>query len=151
MISEFPMHRHLVGLLAAFALLATDAAALGKPASADEAAVRSVIERYLHGLKFNDVASFEEAFWPEARLFFVRKNGGLGQLTQQDWYKGFTASAGKEEQGELRIAALEVTDDIASVKVVEEYPGSRYIDYLSLVRFDGAWRIVNKVYTSERK
>jgi hypothetical protein len=61
------------------------------------------------------------------------------------------ASAGKEEPGDLHIAALEVSGDIASVKVVEDYPRSRYIDYLSLVRFDGAWRIVNKVYTAERK
>ena len=61
------------------------------------------------------------------------------------------ASAGKEKQGELRIVAVEVTRDIASVKVVEEYPQSRYIDYLSLVKVDGAWRIVNKVYTAERK
>jgi hypothetical protein len=46
---------------------------------------------------------------------------------------------------------VEVTRDIASVKVVEEYPRSRYIDYLSLVKFDGSWRIVNKVYTAEPK
>ena len=44
-----------------------------------------------------------------------------------------------------------MTRDIASVKVVEEYPPSRYIDYLSLVKFDGARRIVDKIYTSERK
>ena len=119
--------------------------------SADETAVRQVVESYLHGLKFNDVASLKQAFWPEARLFFVDRNGHLGQLTQTEWYAGFVASAGKEEQGELRIVAVEVTRDIASVKVVEEYPQSRYIDYLSLVKFDGAWRIVNKVYTAERK
>jgi hypothetical protein len=33
---------------------------------------------------------------------------------------------------------------IASVKVVKAYPQPRYIDYLSLVKFDDAWRIVNK-------
>jgi hypothetical protein len=58
-------------------------------------------------------------------------------LTQSEWYAGFAKSAGQEEQGDLRIAAIEVTRDIASVKVVEDYPGSRYTDYLSLVRFDG--------------
>ena len=138
----------LAGILASIAL---PASALGQAATADEAAVRQVVEHYLHGLKFNDVASLKQAFWPEARLYFVGKNGQLGQLTQVDWYAGFTASAGKEEKGDLRIAALEVTRDIASVKVVEDYPGSRYTDYLSLVRFDGAWRIVNKIYTAEKR
>lgn len=145
------MRRTAIALAAAACWLLPSVAAQGKAASPDENAVRIVVEHYLHGLKFNDVASLKQAFWPDAKLFFVAKGGKLGQLSQEDWYKGFAASAGKEEQGDLRIAALEVTGDIASVKVVEEYPGSRYIDYLSLVRFDGAWRIVNKVYTSEKK
>jgi len=136
--------------LASLLSMPPSAPAQGKP-TADEQAVRTVVEHYLHGLKFNDVTGLKRAFWPEARLFFVQKDGSLGQLTQEDWYKGFAASAGKEEPGDLRITALEVTGDIASVKVVEEYPRSRYIDYLSLVRFDGGWHIVNKVYTSERK
>jgi aminopeptidase N len=118
--------------------------------TADETAVRQIVESYLHGLKFNDVESLKRAFWPEARLFFVDREGHLGQLTQAQWYQGFAGSAGKEEAGTLRIAALEVTRDIASVKVVEQYPRSRYIDYLSLVKYDGAWRIVNKIYTAER-
>lgn len=119
--------------------------------TADERAVRETVEAYLHGLKFNDVPSLKKAFWPQAKLYWVQRDGTLGQLTQDKWYEGFAGSAGKEEQGTLKITALEVTRDIASVKVVEEYPGSRYIDYLSLVKFDGAWRIVNKVYTSEKK
>ena len=119
----------------------------------EETAVREVVNRYLHGLKFNDVESFRQAFMPDAKLYFVSRDGSLGQLSQADWYRGFAASAGKEEQGELRIAALEVHRDIATVKVVEDYPGnpgSRYTDYLNMVKYGGRWWIVNKVYTSER-
>ena len=131
------------------ALVTAPLRAQNSPAS-DEAQVRTVVESYLHGLKFNDVESLRKAFWPDAKLFFVDKKGGLGQLSQSQWYAMFAGSAGKEEKGDLKIAALEVTRDIASVKVVENYPGLRYIDYLSLVRFDGAWKIVNKIYTSEK-
>ena len=137
----------------AFILLALITAPLraqNSPASGEEAQVRSVVESYLQNLKFNDVESLRKAFWPDAKLYFVDKKGGLGQLSQTQWYAMFAGSAGKEEKGDLKIAALEVTRDIASVKVVENYPGSRYIDYLSLVRFDGAWKIVNKIYTSEK-
>lgn len=118
------------------------------PAS-EETAVRAVVERYLHGLKFNDTLALRDAFWPEAKLFFVARSGQLGQLTQAAWYKSFAGNVGHEEQGDLRIAAVEVTKDIASVKVVEDYPKSRYIDYLSLVKWQGRWWIVNKIYTSE--
>ena len=146
--------RHQSGVLLALTLLATLPVIAPAQTAApldDEATVRAIVESYLHGLKFNDVPSLQRAFWPDARLFFVSRDGHLGQLSQTEWYRGFTATAGKEEEGELRIAALEVTRDIATVKVVEEYPRSRYTDYLSLVRFDGEWKIVNKMYTAERR
>ncbi len=115
---------------------------------AEESVVRRVVDGYLLGLKFNDVARLRAAFWPDARLYFTKKDGSLGQLTQAEWYKGFEASAGKEEAGTLDIVSVDVTGDAASVKVVETYPKSVYTDYLNLLRFAGEWRIVNKIYTS---
>jgi hypothetical protein len=117
----------------------------------DEAAVRDTVQVYLHGLKFNDVESFKKAFYPEAKLFFVKKNGELGQLTQEQWYEGFKGSAGKEEQGELQVAALDVTGTVASVKVEEDYPTSHYTDYVSLLKLNGEWKIVSKVFYARKK
>lgn len=117
----------------------------------DTGAVRAVIGQYLHGLKFNDTTDLRKAFWPEAKLYFTNRDGSLGQLTQAQWYRMFAGSAGKEEQGDLRIADMEVHNDIAMVKVVEDYATSRYTDYISLVKFGGRWWIVNKVYNAERR
>lgn len=119
----------------------------GSSADAEEPRVRAVVDRYLHGLKFNDVASLRAAFAPDAKLLWVKRDGTVGQLSQADWYKGFAASAGKEEEGELSIASVDVTLDVAAVKVVETYPKEVYVDYLNLVRAGGEWHIVNKVYT----
>ena len=137
-------------VLAPFVAAAVLAAPLHAQA-ADERAVRAVVETYLHGLKFNDVASFKKAFWPEAKLFWVRNDTLIGQLTQADWYKGFASSAGKEEEGDLKVTAVDVTGNVASAKVVESYPKSVYIDYVSLLRVKGRWWIVNKVYTSRAR
>jgi Putative lumazine-binding len=125
--------------------------AQGGGAGAEEAQVRAVVERYLHGLKFNDTTSFQAVFWPQALLLFVKPDGGLGQLTQTAWYRMFVGSAGKEEEGNLRIVAVDVTQDAAAVKVVETYPKSVYTDYLNLLRIAGKWRVVNKIYTSRRQ
>jgi len=122
--------------------------AQGSAASGEQASVRAVVERYLHGLKFNDVKSLQTAFRPDARLLFVRRDGTLGQLTQPEWYAGFTSSAGKDEEGQLGITAVDVTGDAASVKVVETYPKSIYVDYLNLLKAGGEWQIVNKIYTT---
>lgn len=123
----------------------TDAAARAK----EDSTVRAVVERYLHGLKFNDTVSFHEAFWPEAKLFAIRPNGEINQLTQATWYAMFAKNAGQEEKGDLRIASVDITRNAAAVKVVEDYPGSRYTDYLNLLRISGRWWIVNKIYTME--
>ncbi|MFL5487324.1 MAG: nuclear transport factor 2 family protein [Gemmatimonadaceae bacterium] len=116
-----------------------------------EDAIRAVVQNYLHGLKFNDVPSLRGAFWPDAKLLFVKPDGALGQLSQEDWYRMFASSAGKEEQGELRIASMDVTDNAASVKVIETYPKSVYVDYLNLLRIKDRWTIVNKIYTARPK
>lgn len=119
-----------------------------KPTKSDEAAVRAVVQRYLHGLKFNDVESLKGAFHPDAKFFFVDDHEDLGQLSQTEWYEQFKGSAGHEEQGELGIVALDVTGNAAAVKVYEEYPTSTYTDYVSLLTLNGEWRIVNKIYYS---
>lgn len=132
----------LLGCVSAVALAAEQA-----PAGRDEQAIRAVVREYLHGLQFNDVPSLQRAFWPGASLFWVKKTGELGQLSQADWYKGFAGSAGKEEAGNLRIVSVDVAGDAASVKVQEDYEKSRYIDYLSLLKIGGGWKIVAKIYT----
>ena len=47
----------------------------------------------------------------------------------------------------LRISSVDITDNAASVKVIETYPKSIYVDYLNLLRLNGKWIIVNKIYT----
>jgi hypothetical protein len=123
------------------------AARAGGPMADDS--VRAVVERYLHGLKFNDTLSLRDAFWPGAHLYFIGRDGQLGQLSQTQWYVTFAGSVGREETGDLQITAMDVTKDAASVKVVENYPRSRYTDYISLLRIGGRWWIVNKIYTVE--
>ena len=131
--------------------LACAAAVRAAEPPADATAVRETVESYLHGLKFNDVDSLRKAFYPEARLYFRKKDGTLGQVTQEQWYEGFRKNAGKEEAGDLRIAAVDVTGSAAAVKVIEVYPGSTYTDYLNLLKLGEEWKIVNKIYVAEKR
>jgi hypothetical protein len=123
--------------------------AIPRQTSAEEPAVRETVQHYLYGLKHNDVESLRKAFYADAKLFFVKRDNQLGQLTQEQWYKGFAASAGQEEKGDLQIADVDITGNAAAVKVVEVYPNSKYTDYLSLLKFEGGWKIVNKIYVAE--
>jgi len=75
----------------------------------------------------------------------------LGQLTQEQWYKGFEKSAKKEEKGDLQIRSVDVTGKAASVKVVEIYEESTYTDYISLLRLADGWKTVNKIFVVEKR
>ncbi len=55
--------------------------------------------------------------------------------------------AARTQEGDLSIASVDVTGDVAAVKVVETYPKEVYVDYVNLARAGGEWRIVNKVST----
>ena len=145
------MSTRCVGFAAILATILALATVASAEQQSEEALVRQTVETYLHGLKFNDVPSFKKAFYPEAKLFFVKKDGTLGQLTQEQWYKGFEASAGKQEEGELTVIATDITGKAASVKVREVYPTSIYTDYVSLLKLGTHWKIVNKVYVAEQR
>ncbi len=44
------------------------------------------------------------------------------------------------------IVSIDITGDTAVVKVIDEYLGSKFTDYLTMLRTDGRWVIVNKVF-----
>ena len=48
------------------------------------------------------------------------------------------------------IAGIDSTGDAAIVKTVLRFPKFQFTDYLSLLKLDGAWIIVNKIYTVDQ-
>jgi hypothetical protein len=117
----------------------------------DSSAAAAVVTDYLQGLQFNDTLRLTKAFWPTTKLLWVKRDSTLGELTQAAWYASFRGSVGQRVEGTLRMVKLELTGSAASAKVVEDYPDSRYTDYLGLLRIAGRWWIVSKLYVAERR
>jgi hypothetical protein len=119
--------------------------------ASDSSAAAAVVTDYLQGLQFNDTLRLAKAFWPSTKLLWVKRDSTLGELTQVGWYASFRGSVGQRVEGTLRMVKLELTGSAASAKVVEDYPDSRYTDYLGLLRIAGRWWIVSKLYVAERR
>jgi Putative lumazine-binding len=65
----------------------------------------------------------------------------------------------------LKIVAIDMTGDVATARKETEYlinapahvtpepaeRGAKLTEYLSLIRFDGGWKIVSRVYSSEAR
>lgn len=121
------------------------------PRAADEAGVRAALQHYLDGHATGRAEHFAAAMHPEMRMFWIR-DGGLAQRTQAEYVAGASGRpAGDEARRRRWIEEVDVTGDAAVAKVVLDYPQARITDYMSLLRVDGEWRIVNKTFHSQPK
>lgn len=137
--------------LAALGWPVPDLAAQETPSpDGNEAAVRAALEHYLQGHATGDPAHFRAAFHEVADLYWVA-DGALQTLTGNAYVARAPGTpAANEAERSRRIAWIEVAGDAAVARVELDYPGVFFVDYMSLLRIDGEWRIVNKTFHADR-
>lgn len=59
--------------------------------------------------------------------------------------------AGDEGQRKRWIESIDVAGNAGVAKVILDYPAVRFVDYLSLLKINGEWKIINKIFYSEPK
>lgn len=139
-----------IALAAALVLLAGATPGLAQEAD-EEAAVRAAVQHYLIAHATGDGSHHEMVFHPEAKLFWVR-DGALNTRTSAEYIAGSPGKpADDEDQRHREITSVDVTGDAAVAKVVLNYPNATFTDYMSLLKIDGEWRIVNKTFTVQPK
>jgi len=116
----------------------------------DLEAITEVVQLYIDGAN-GDVAKLEKAFHPDARMF-----GRIGDRQQavpiQDFFGLVSSKPGLAGPSyRARIVSIDVTGDAAvAVLAEDDYAGTDFVDYFSLARIDGEWKIVNKTYAQTR-
>lgn len=136
-----------VALLVTFYAVRT----IGQTASAEEAAARVPLENYLKGHATGEGEHFKKAFHPEAKLFWYR-DGKLMTRTSAEYIAGASGKpAADEAQRKRWIESVKVTGNAGFGVVVLDYPQTRFVDYMSLLKVDGEWKIVNKTFYAEPK
>lgn len=135
--------------LAAAVLLGT--APVAARQNADEAGVRAALNHYIQGHATGDGSHMKIAFHPNANLYFIR-DGKYAERTSADYASGFSGRPPADEaQRRRRIESVDVVGTAAQAKIVLEYPGVTFTDYMTLLKVDGEWKIVAKVFHAERK
>lgn len=138
-------------LAAGFFVLAATTPGLAQDAPSEEAAVRAALQHYLLGHATGDGAHHAMVFHPVSNLFWIRGDT-LNTRTSADYIAGASGSpAEDEDQRRREITMVDVTGDAAVAKIVLDYPDALLTDYMSLLKIDGEWKIVNKIFTVEPK
>ena len=119
--------------------------------NAEEAAVRETIENYFRGHATGNGEYFKKAFHTDAKLFWIR-DGQLAERTSAEFINGASGKPAPDEaQRKRRIESIDITGNAAIVKVSLDYPDAHIIDYMSMLKVDGQWKIVNKTFYVNRK
>jgi hypothetical protein len=117
----------------------------------EESAVKAAVRHYLRGHATGDGSHHEMVFHPESRLFWIT-DGQLNQRTSADYIAGAPGQPADDEARRKRyIEMVDITGDAAVAKVVLDYPGAYIVDYMSPLKVDGRWQIVNKAFTVDRR
>lgn len=119
---------------------------------AERSAVEKAIQIYLDGLYEGDAALLESVFHPTSAL--LREQGGtVSRVPVQDWLTAVRGRPSPKARGIKRDDDIQQVDfagpTTAMVKVKVSIPPRNPTDYLSLLKADGKWQIVQKVYAVE--
>lgn len=135
----------------AIAVLTSAVPVFGQETADEEAAVRAALQHYLLGHATGDGAHHQMVFHSDAKLFWMR-DGALNTRTSADYIAGASGKpAEDEDQRHRAITMVDVTGDAAVAKIELDYPDALLTDYMSLLKVDGEWKIVNKIFTVQRK
>lgn len=119
--------------------------------SSEEAAVRAALQHYLDGHATGEASHFEIAFHDVADLYWIA-DGELQTRTSAAYIDGAPGRPAEDEAERRRwIERVDVTGDAAVGTIVLDYPAARITDYMALLKIDGKWRIVNKIFHVERR
>jgi hypothetical protein len=111
------------------------------------------VQLYFEGMYHSDVEKLKKAFHSKAVLHGYIE-GEFIHLPLDGWLEhvsGVTAPAESGEEYDMRIVSIDVTSTVAAVKVADLYIGRRFTDYLSLVKVEDNWVIVDKIFHYDKK
>jgi hypothetical protein len=110
--------------------------------------ITQTVQYDFDGLHHSDTEALKKAFEPDAFLHGYLE-GQLVHLPFNAWLKKIESRPAPSRSGEayeMKIVSVDMTDNIALVKVFELYQGKYFTDYLSLIKVEDNWVIMNKIF-----
>ncbi|RPD39644.1 nuclear transport factor 2 family protein [Chitinophaga barathri] len=118
-------------------------------AQSDEAGVKTTLENYMSG----KAERMQLAFHPSAYMKYVeRQTGVFKDVPIALFLERVKANESKAQpHTQKRIVSMHVKGDAAQAQI--EIDGSELVmtDYMNLLKINGEWKIVSKIFTAEVK
>ncbi len=109
------------------------------------AVIAKVVQHYINGARSGKGDDMRPAFHEDATVFgYVGPDLFAGPI--QNLF-AWNDDNGPATELEDRIASIDVTGTVATVRLeLENWTGFRFTDLFTLLKVDGDWKIMNKVF-----
>ena len=118
----------------------------------DRTAIERTIQTYFDGLYEGDTGKLAAVFHETSALTW-EQDGKVSVLPRSQWLEAVGKRPSSKSRGLARDDAILQIDQsgptTAFVKVKCQIPPRYFTDYLNLLKVDGTWTIVQKVYATE--
>jgi len=111
----------------------------------DYDAITKTVQHYIDGAKSGKGEDMKPAFHEDATIFGYTGPDLFGGPIQQlfDWNDQNGPATGLKAQ----IASIDVIDTVATVRLeLDDWTGYRFTDLFTMLKVDGEWKIMNKVF-----
>ncbi len=108
-------------------------------------AIAKTVQHYIDGAKSGKGDEMKPAFHNDATIYGYAGADLFGGPIQQlfDW----SDQSGPAAELQVRIARIDVAETVATVRLeLTNLNGARYTDMFTLLKVDGTWKIMSKVF-----
>jgi len=120
------------------------------PADVEETLVRAALRQYLKGHATGRGSYHEQAFHGIANLYWITDDG-LQVRSSEEYIAGAPGQKAPDEAQRKRwIDWVDISGNAAVAKITLDYPRATFTDYMQLLKVDGEWKIVNKIFDIDR-
>ncbi|WP_394747530.1 nuclear transport factor 2 family protein [Spongiimicrobium salis] len=112
--------------------------------------VETTLNYYLTGLVNNDAKILTKAFHPTATMKWISKSeeykevNAIAELTE-----GMNGIPLKDVK--TRVVSVNVAGNAASAQLEIQFPAFTYIDFMHVLKTDGKWLIVSKIFYTRQE
>jgi len=107
--------------------------------------IAKTVQRYIDGAKSGKGDDMKPVFHKDATIFGYIGDDLLAGPIQQlfDW----NDENGPATELQARIASIDLIDTVATVRLeLDNWTGHRFTDLFTVLKVDGEWKIMNKVF-----
>ncbi len=107
--------------------------------------IAEVVQHYIDGARSGRGDDMKPAFHEDATIFGYVGGGLFAGPVQQLF--AWNDENGPAKELQARIASIDLIDTVATVRLeLDNWTGHRFTDLFTLLKVDGEWKIMNKVF-----